>query len=217
MSFPSGELPWAFSPSPARLIVPELGPTDLLPTGEATRWEQRSARRVELPGPSIGGALRLVVDSQLPIVLCADVPGTEYREELTGLLVHTALPESLFALPVDDPADHGELRCYERTRAHYLSSPLPIPAAWPGALNRPSPIDGDPETGYLVLDLDPVPVPDGFTGAQLIRQPLTDPPYRTGWASDPRTYLHRWRDASWQWTVLVTGRPLTPAELGRLA
>ncbi|MBB4945651.1 hypothetical protein F4556_001186 [Kitasatospora gansuensis] len=213
LAFPAGDWGWDFTPSPARLVVPVL---ERRPDRSTVSPEGRPAGVLELSGPD-RTPLRVTVDDELGIVLRAHSPATGYLEEITGLRVHPALPDGLFTDPGDDGSDRAELRRYERIRAHCLGRTLPVPTAWPGALGRPAPIDGDPATGFLVLDLDVRPSVDLPTGAQLIRQPLTEPGYTGGWAADPGTYLHRWRDGRWQWTVAVTGRPLTPAQLAAVA
>ncbi|WP_235502945.1 hypothetical protein, partial [Kitasatospora sp. Root187] len=196
-----------------RLVVP----VPWSRAGSATvTWEGRPATVLEIPGPD-RTPLHVTVDDESGVVLRAHSPATGYLEELTDLRVHRALPDSLFADPVDDGSDRAELRRYEQIRAHYRQRPLPVPGAWPGALGSPSAIDGDPVSGFLVVDLEVQPSVGLPTGAQLIRQPLAEPGYDGGWAADPGTYLHRWQDGRWQWTIAVTGRPLTPAQLAAVA
>ncbi|GAA1500766.1 hypothetical protein GCM10009760_62750 [Kitasatospora kazusensis] len=217
LGYPPGDWPWAFDPSPARLVVHGLTG---LPAGPRTVREERPATELEIPGPD-GSPLLLVLDDELGIVLSVHGPDGGYVEEITALRLYRTLPDDLFADPDDgaaDLADQAELRRYERIRAHYRDRRLPVPAgSWPGPLGLPAPIDGDPDSGFLVLDLDVRPATDRPTGAQLVRQPLPDRPYRAGWAGSPATHLHRWRDAHWQWTLALTGHPLTPDRLAAVA
>ncbi|MBD0690832.1 hypothetical protein [Streptomyces sp. CBMA123] len=75
---------------------------------------------------------------------------------------------------------------------------------------------GDPDTGFVVVDLDNEPSPGAPTAAQLVRQPLDEPPYLNGWARNPGYHRQRWRDARWQWTLVLSDHPLTVEQLARV-
>lgn len=213
LSFPGDGWPWRFNPRPARLVVPALPE---LPGGRPTEHEGRAAVPTEMAGPE-RVTLQLVVDSRTGMVLRASAPGTAYVEELSELAFPEALPDDRFVQPEDDgSADRAEQLRWERIREHYRTRPLPVPASWPGPIGRPSPIDGDPDTGFVVVDLDTEPSPGTPTAAQLVRQPLEEPPYFAGWARDPGHHLQRWRDARWQWTLVLSDNPLTVEQLERV-
>ncbi|MGW2373857.1 hypothetical protein [Kitasatospora sp. NPDC001683] len=173
--------------------------------------------QTEMAGPE-GTSLHLVIDSRTGMVRRASAPGTAYVEELSDLAFPETLPDDLFVQPHDDgSSDRAELLRWERIREHYRARPLPVPvASWPGPLGRPSPIDGDPGAGYLVVDLDTESSPGAPTAAQLVRQPLDEPPYLSGWATDPGHHLQRWRDGRWQWTLVRADNPLTVWQLERV-
>ncbi|MFE6050898.1 hypothetical protein ACFQ6N_09095 [Kitasatospora sp. NPDC056446] len=206
LSFPGDGWPWAFDPDPARLVLPALPDPEI---GHRTSHDGREAVQAGLAGPE-GVRLHLVIDGETGMVLRATAPGTAYVEELTGLGFPESLPVEQFIQPEygQEPPDR-----WERIREYYRTRPLPVPASWPGPLGQPSPIDGDSDTGFLVLDLDARPSPDAPTAAQLVRQPPAEPPYSAGWARNPSHHLHRWRDAHWQWTLVLSDHPLTVEQL----
>ncbi|MFF2074764.1 hypothetical protein ACFVXG_08400 [Kitasatospora sp. NPDC058162] len=213
LSFPGEGWPWRFAPDPARLVVPALPE---LPAGRPAEHDGRAAVRTEMAGPE-GVTLQLVIDGRTGMVLRASAPGTAYVEELSELAFPEALPDDRFVQPDDDgSADRAELLRWERIREHYRVRPLPVPASWPGPIGRPSPIGGDPDTGFVVVDLDTEPSLGTPTAAQLVRQPLEEPPYFAGWARDPGHHLQRWRDDRWQWTLVLSDNPLTVEQLERV-
>ncbi|MFJ8472092.1 hypothetical protein [Kitasatospora sp. NPDC094011] len=210
LSFPDSGWPWRFDPDPARLVVPTLSE---LPPGRPTEYGGRAAVLTEMAGPE-GTPLDLVVDDRTGMVLRASAPGSAYVEELSDLAFPETLPDDRFVQPEDDgSADRAELLRWERIREHYRTRPLPVPASWPGPLGRPGPIDGDPDTGFVVVDLDNEPAEGAPTAAQLVRQPLGESPYLAGWALNPGYHLQRWRDGRWQWTLVLSDHPLSVGQL----
>ncbi|MBO1418545.1 hypothetical protein [Streptomyces sp. FH025] len=210
LSFPGTGWPWNFDPDPARLVMPGL-PEDVM-AGRRGRCEGREAVLTEGVGPG-DRQLHLVIDRETGIVLRASAPGTAYVEELADLEFPESLPEEQFVEPECGP-DRPDR--WERISEYYRTRPLPVPASWPGPLGRLSPIDGDPDTGFLVLDLDTRPASGAPGAAQLVRQPLADQPYLSGWALNPGHHLHRWRDTHWQWTLILADHPLTVEQLDRI-
>ncbi|MEU7321911.1 hypothetical protein ABZ682_15335 [Streptomyces griseoviridis] len=216
--------PWDLAPSPARLVTPTPSAALAEATGLDAPAEVRHGGRdgwaVTLGVPSLTHPLRLVVDARAGIVLMAEVTGLGYREELTEVEFPGAVPDSRFRwsddLAVEDAARH---RRRDLTAAHYRSEPLPLPGFWPGGRDHftPDVFDGDLGTGLLAIDLYTDGAPAGTPSmAVLIRQPPHTPPYEPGWVADPETFVHRWRDGTWQWTLALWGRPLTPEELARV-
>ncbi|MBW8481122.1 hypothetical protein [Actinomadura parmotrematis] len=209
--------PWAFEPSPERLVAPGSGGAlaaahplaDPAPAGHGGR----AGWAVPLDAP-FAGTLRLVVDAELPLVLLAETPGGAYREELTDLRVLDGVPARRF-----DPADayaaeHAWERRWQAMRSAYHDRPLPSPAYWPAPLGEPTLIDGDPATGLLVVMLDVLDAP-GPADARLARTPAGAPPYTGGSFGDPEVYVHRWRAGRWDWSLAVD-EPLAPGELEKV-
>ncbi|WP_101391885.1 hypothetical protein [Streptomyces sp. TLI_146] len=217
--------PWDFDPTPARLILcahsPLLADATLIRSPRAVGHDGRRAWEVVLRTGPPPGELHLIVDADTGILLKSYAPAHDYAEELTDL-TFGALPEAHFRWGPGLAARRRErIRALEQLDAHYRTHPLPLPAHWPaGRLGDcPFPYDGDPETGFVVVDLDLVePGPeDRLRGAQLVRLPLDAPPYEVGRMQDPNQYVHHWRDRNWHWYLILDGRPLDPEELRRVA
>jgi hypothetical protein len=140
----------------------------------------------------------------------------------------------------EDAAFVNRLR---RWQAHYGDGPVlgPMPGWWPWPLEEVTFRDGDPDTGLIVIQLEPVLAPGqtaaeaGRPYAQLARQPASEPPYCFGWAGlawglpplaeeeaaeleaeppDP-VFVDSWREGRWQWHLFTNGgqRRLTTTEV----
>ncbi len=119
----------------------------------------------------------------------------------------------------------------------------PVPMWWPWPLERVTVDDGDPDTGLVVVDLEPFLWPGetcadaGRPHAKLVRRRHGEPPYAYGWPGLARmttediaaldeqgeepeltpVFVHDWQDGRWQWTVFICGvRELTDTELSRI-
>ncbi|WP_282796946.1 hypothetical protein [Streptomyces sp. CC224B] len=226
--FPDDDgFPWVFDPHPCRLVHCANSPllADAEPLGPARRvlygdregaagvWE--IALRLHGPVPE----LRLTVDATAGILLDVRTPDGRYRERLVDLHFH-ALPEEHFRWSAQaEDKKRRQAAHAERLAQHGRTHRLPLPRWWPTPLGgHPELYDGDPDTGFLVVDLDVQPTTaDRLRSALLVRRPLADPPYEGGHMRDPGLFVHRWRDEWWQWYLVLDGRPLTPKELGLTA
>lgn len=214
-----GACPWAFVASPARLILcansPLLSAAQPLGPARPISYEGRKAWEICLRTPPPVPHLRLVVDDSAGILLRAQSLDGDYREQLTQLDFRD-VPDDHFRWSSDlADAQRRRLAALERLDAYHAGGrPLPVPARWPGDLGRPQPFDGDPGTGFVVVDLNVEPRPnDTLRGALLVRVPLTERPYTGGRMLDPELFVHRWLDARWQWALILERRPLTRQEL----
>ncbi|PWI45399.1 hypothetical protein [Streptomyces sp. ICBB 8177] len=223
---------WDFAGSPRRLApaggagafagaVPRGGPRPYTRAGrEAAEW------LLDVPH---AGRLRVVLDAEHPLVLLAETPDGEYREELTDLAFPGSLPEELF-----DPGHAEAARAAWEVRlraaqAAWRERPLPAPGHWPGPRPAPRVIDGDLATGLLVLDLGlggGAPAPGarpvrasaagrsrGPVAARLARRRRGEPPYLGGIFADPKVFVHTWSDGVWQWSLATEGPALSPEDL----
>ncbi|MET9221520.1 hypothetical protein ABZX65_22470 [Streptomyces sp. NPDC003300] len=143
----------------------------------------------------------------------------------------------------EDAAFFDRLR---RWQARYDDGAMvgPMPRWWPWPLEEVTFDDGDPDSGLIVIGLEPVLAPRhsaaeaGRPYAKLARQPAGEPPYRFGWAGlawglpplteeeaaeleaeplDP-VVAYSWHEADWQWHLFTNGgqRRLTAAEVTRI-
>lgn len=228
-AFPAGlvfgpDFPWDLAPSPERLLTGAAGAAlaeaTCLTEPEAVRHDGRDAWAVALRTPSVPYPLRVVVDARAGILLAAEVQEVGYREELTELDFPAELPDSRFEWSDALEAEEGARRHRrEEVAAHHAGRPLPVPARWPGGLGHAEPhvFDGDLDTGLLAIDLYNTDAPpDTPTMAALIRRQPDTPPFEPGWVADPRTFVHRWEDGTWLWTLALWGRPLSPDELDQV-
>ncbi|MCX5234872.1 hypothetical protein [Streptomyces prunicolor] len=227
--FPAGldfgpEFPWDLDPSPYRLITGGPGPVLAEATAVAeptpVRHDGRDAWAVILRTPSLACPLRVVVDAGAGILLAVEVEEAGYREELTELDFPAELPDSRFQWNnAVEAAEEAHRRRRDEVAAYYDQRPLPVPAFWPGGLDHAEPgvFDGDLATGLLAIDLYNDDAPDDTpTMATLIRQRPNTPLFEPGWVSDPQAFVHHWQDGTWQWTLALWGRPLSPDELDRV-
>ncbi|MFE2061986.1 hypothetical protein ACFXDH_06210 [Streptomyces sp. NPDC059467] len=218
------QFPWDLAPSPERLIScadsPALAEATALAEPTNVRHHGRDAWAVTLRTPSLPYPLHVVVDPSAGILLSAEVEEAGYREELSELAFPAQLPDSRFEW--NDALEAAE-KAHQIRRDQIVAShgerTLPLPAFWPGGLDHfePKAFDGDPATGLLAMDLynDNAPA-DTPTMAVLIRQRPDTPFFEPGWVADPEAFVHHWKDSTWQWTLALWGRPLTPEELERV-
>lgn len=108
----------------------------------------------------------------------------------------------------------------------------PVPMWWPWPLEVVAVDDGDPDTGLVVIGLEPFLWPGetseetGRPYAKLVRQRIGEPRYSYGWPGlagltpeddDEPVSAYAWQDDRWRWTVFVSGnRRLDDAELARI-
>lgn len=85
--------------------------------------------------------------------------------------------------------------------------------------------DGDPDSGLIVLDIEPAHADPLNASGVLVRQPASDAPYEYGWPGlawtpedDPETPVsaHQWDDGPWRWIIFVTGAALSDADVARI-
>jgi hypothetical protein len=147
------------------------------------------------------------------------------------------------ALGADEDAAFVER--LRRWQARYADGSVagPMPGWWPWPLEEITFDDGDPDTGLIVIGLEPVlgrctAAEAGRPYAKLARQPTGEPPYRYGWPGlawglpalteeeaaeleaqpwDP-VFAHGWREGRWQWHLFTNGgqRRMTTAEVSRI-
>ncbi|MFC9928738.1 hypothetical protein [Streptomyces sp. NPDC127190] len=216
--------PWDLAPSPDRLITcahsPALAAADAVGEPERVRHEGRPAWAVTLRTPALPQPLRVVVDPAAGILLSAAVEESGYREELSGLEFPPGLPDARFRwTEALTAAEEARQKRRAEVAAHHGAESLPVPAFWPGgrAHFEPRVFDGDLTTGLLALDLYNEGAPAGTPAmAVLVRQRPDAPLFEPGWVADPEAYVHHWADGTWQWTLALWGRPLTPEELDRV-
>lgn len=147
-----------------------------------------------------------------------------------------------------DDEDAAFFERWQRWQARYADACIfaPVPMWWPWPLEQVTVHDGDPDTGLVVVDLEPFLWPGetcadaGYPYAKLVRQRAGEPPYSFGWPGfawmtpeqfaavhqaeaengDPEptpVFAHTWKDGRWQWTVFICGiRQLTNAEVTRI-
>ncbi|MEU6172944.1 hypothetical protein ABZ832_13580 [Streptantibioticus parmotrematis] len=213
---------WDFAGSPRRLVaaggavpfagaVPRGGPRPHARAGrEAAEW------LLEVPH---AGRLRVVLDAEHPLVLLAETPDGEYREELTDLAFPGSLPDELFDPGHAQAARAAWAERLAAARSAWRQRPLPLPGHWPGPRPAPRVIDGDLASGLLVLDLglDAVTLGPGRArgpvAARLARRRRGEPPYLGGIFADPKVFVHTWSDGVWQWSLATEGPALSPEDL----
>jgi len=212
--FAPGPYPWDFRSSPLRLTRPLGSPTldAARPANEPSpvTHDGRPGWSVildcDLPEP-----LHLVIDDQAGIVLLAECSSSGYQEQFTGLEFPRTVSDELIGPIRDNAAEKARFR---RLHEYCRTRPLPLPDGWPEPILSPIVNDGDPETGFLVINLGGTRTGPGPVGAWLIRQPPDDAAYEDYWlTNNPDHYVHRWQSRNWQWTLAVRDRPLTPDEL----
>jgi hypothetical protein len=204
---------WGFSPDPLGMLR-RRDPDDWsrdddysTPIGEPTAATVlgRTCWRVDLTPPAHKtGVYSIWVDEQTGIRLRAENSVVGLLEEFLELELDGPVDASEFAF--DGEVDRTEQDARDRdeaAREHYLSNPPPIPTVWPRGLGFHV-WEGDVSTGAFVARLE-------VAGRALrARHPVGGPEWVPPRSSSP---LHRWRDETWQWTLVVDGEPLTPDEL----
>jgi hypothetical protein len=204
---------WGFSPDPLGMLRP--GDSDdwsrdddySTPVGEPTAATLlgRACWRVDLAPPAHKtGIYSIWVDEQTGVRLRAENSVVGLLEEFVELELDGPVDPSEFSY--DGEVDRTEQDARDRDEAardHYRVNPPPIPTMWPRGLGFHV-WEGDVSTGAFVARLE-------VAGrALLARHPVGDPEWVPPGSSSP---VHRWRDQTWQWTLVVDGEPLTPDEL----
>ena len=142
----------------------------------------------------------------------------------------------------EDDEDAAFADRWRRWEARYRDRCVsaPVPMWWPWPLERVVIDDGDPDTGLIVVGLEPFLWPGessadaGHPDAKLVRQRAGEAPYSFGWpglawmtpeeiqhdaGDDPPApvFAHTWQADRWQWTIFTSGsRRLTGAEVARI-
>lgn len=223
LSYGEDGFPWDFAESPDRLVLTRpggpLAAAVPLSVPEATVCADRTAWAVELDIP-LAGRLRVVVDAADYFLLRVASTDGAYREELTDLRFPTRFPATLFDRREEEAARTAWEERWRATRLAWQSRPLPVPGYWPTPRLEPTILDGDPESGLLVidlgLDLDGAEGSGNPLDARLARRGRGEPPYLGGIFSDPSIVVHTWTDPAWQWALATDGPPLTSAELAKV-
>ena len=218
LRYPGGS-PRGFAPGPERLVLPAGSPalTSVEPLGEPRQilCRGRSAWVVELGAPW-AGTISVTIDELLRIILDVSDEAVGYHEGLVDLQAYDQPTDDLFVSNEEDArASAAHSGRWDRLVDYYREHEVPYPNWWPDPVT-PHVVDGDVDRRLVVVDLGIDAGSSGPTAALLVRQRPGDPPYRSGRVADPEVFVHRWSEGDWQWTLAVSGAPLSRADFARV-
>ncbi len=204
---------WGFSPDPLSMLRPidaddwsrEDDYSKPLASPVRATMLRRECWRVDLAPPAHKtGTYSLWIDAATGVRLRAENSVVGLLEEFVELELDGSVEPSDFSYegPVDRSEQDGRDRD-EAARRHYQAHPPPVPTVWPRGIGFHV-WEGDAATGSYVAALE---VPGS---AMLARHPAGASEWTPPWTG---AQVHRWEDQRWQWTLVVEGEPLTPAEL----
>lgn len=204
---------WGFSPDPLGMLRP-VDPDDWTRADDYSKpltspvrstVLERECWRVDLAPPAHKtGVYSSWVDAATGLRLRAENSVMGLLEEFVELELDGMVDASDFLY--EGPVDRSEQDARDRdevARRHYQGHPPPVPTVWPRGVGSHV-WEGDATTGSYVATLE-------VSGsAMLARHPAGATEWMPPW---PEAQIHRWQDQMWQWTLVVEGEPLTPAEI----